>query len=137
MHFLEYKGILTVVRRDSNQADTQINDQLVASESHVKDAFIHKHCLFFFLLKKPYNTTWRYGILLNLKASMCLDTYNRRLLVTKNIYSKSRAARSGTFRQENGVPQGGTLRSTLFIVVKIELAWKIITAFHLLLIIDR
>lgn len=51
MHFLEYKGILTVVRRDSNQADTQINDQLVASESHVKDAFIHKHCLFFFCLK--------------------------------------------------------------------------------------
>ena len=54
----------------------------------------------FFDLEKAYDTTWRYGIL--------KDIHNRAMQVRVN------SSLSDYYDQEQGVPQGGVLFTTLF-----------------------
>lgn len=120
VYFLEYNGLL-----DKHQAGFRsgrsTTDQLVAFESYVRDAFIHKqHCLsVFFDLEKAYDTAWRYGILRDLHSfgvsGSMLNTIES-YLSERTFVVRVGNALSKHFIQENGVPQGGVLSCTLFIV---------------------
>ena len=96
-------------------------DHLVRFETALREAFVNKqHCFsVFFDLENTYDTTWRYGIL--------QDLFNfgvrGRMLGAIQSYLQDRTFRvklgttfSREFLQENGVPQGGVLSVTLFIV---------------------
>lgn len=118
--YLEYHGILDCFQAGfrSGRCTT---DQLVALESYIKDAFVHRqHCMsIFFDLEKGYDTAWRYGILRDLKSY----GVSGNMLNTLESYLSERifrvrvgAALSEIHTQENGVPQGCVLSCTLFII---------------------
>lgn len=120
IYFLEHNGIL-----DSSQAGFRsgrcTTDALVAFESYVRDAFVHKqHCItIFFDLEKAYDTTWRYGILLDLCSfGVCGNMLNviEDYLTHRTFRVRIGHVLSRVFTQENGVPQGGVLSCSLFIV---------------------
>lgn len=105
-------------------------DHLVRFENTVREAFIHKqHCLaVFFDLEKAYDTTWRFGILkdlaeLGIRGRMlnCLKDF----LSNRSFHVRLGSTLSKNFIQENGVPQGCILSTTLF-VVKMNSISKII-----------
>ena len=120
VYFLEYNGLLESCQAGF-RAGRSTSDQLVALESYVKDAFIHRqYCItVFFDLQKAYDTAWRYGILSDLKSF----GISGNMLNTIGSYMSKRTFRvrvgsaySRVHVQENGVPQGGVLSCTLFIV---------------------
>lgn len=105
-------------------------DHLVRLEQEIRDAFLYKqYCLaVFFDLEKAYDTTWRYGILrdladLGIRGRMlnCLSDF----LVKRTFQVRLGTVLSRIFVQENGVPQGCILSTTLFIV-KINSVNKVI-----------
>lgn len=88
--------------------------------SHVRDAFVHKQsCMsVFFYLDKAYDTAWRHGILLDLHSlGICGNMLNFvRSYLTDRTFWVQVGSISQYFTQENGVPQGGVISCTLFIV---------------------
>ena len=71
----------------------------------------------FFDLEKAYDTTWRYGILrdlhdLGLKGR--LPTFIESFLAERTIQVRVGSTLSDEFEQEEGVPQGSILSTTLF-----------------------
>ena len=96
-------------------------DSLSTFETYVRDSFINKEQVvaLFFDLEKAYDTTWRYGILkdlqdANLKGQLpksiqhCLSNRCFKIRVN-NICSEN-------YDQEAGIPQGGILSVTLFLL---------------------
>lgn len=120
MYFLEKQNIL-----DKNQCGFRschsTVDHLVRLETTIREAFVNKqHCVsVFFDLEKAYDTAWRYGILRDLYE---VGVRGRLLAIIKSYLSertffvKLGTALSREFVQEAGVPQGGVLSVTLFIV---------------------
>lgn len=120
IHFLESNKLLDPRQCGFREGRSTI-DHLVRIEAQIREAFIHKQ---FFLsvfldLEKAYDTTWRYGILRDLSH---LGVRGRMLDIIES-YLSDRTFRvrvgdvlSRTFVQETGVPQGGVLSCTLFIV---------------------
>lgn len=115
VYFLEYNVLLESCLAGF-RVGRSTNHQLVYLEACIKDAYIHKQCYMtvFFYIEKAYNTAWRYSILRDLKS---FGTSGN-VLDTLSSYMSTR-----TFRvrvefhvQENGMPQGGVLSCTLFIV---------------------
>lgn len=117
-------------------------DHLVRLENTIREAFLHKqHCLaVFFDLQKAYDTTWRYGILrdladLGIRGRMlnCLSDF----LSNRTFQVRLGVTLSRVFTQENGVPQGCVLSTTLF-VVKMNSVNKVIpsTLMHSLYVDD-
>lgn len=120
IHFLEYNGILDTLQAGF-RAGRSTTDNMVLLESYIRDAFVHnQYCLsVFFDLEKAYDTAWRYGIVQDLNAY----GINGNMLQVIQSYLSDRKFRvrignrlSRIFVQENGVPQGGLLSCTLFIV---------------------
>lgn len=120
LYFLEFHGLL-----DNHQAGFRMhrstNDNLVAFESYVRDAFVHKQsCMsVFFDLDKAYDTAWRHGILLDLHSlgiSGNMLNFVRSYLTDRTFRVRVGSSMSQYFTQENGVPQGGVISCTLFIV---------------------
>ena len=71
----------------------------------------------FFDLEKAYDTTWRYGILrdqhdLGLKGR--LPTFIESFLAERTIQVRVGSTLSDEFEQEEGVPQGSILSTSLF-----------------------
>lgn len=96
-------------------------DHLVRLEHEIREAFRYKqYCLaVFFDLEKAYDTTWRHGILQDLailgirgKMLKCLSDF----MNNRTFKVRLGTVLSHTFVQENGVPQGCVLSTTLFIV---------------------
>lgn len=96
-------------------------DHLVRLEHEIREAFRYKqYCLaVFFDLEKAYDTTWRHGILQDLanlgirgKMLKCLSDF----MTNRTFQVRLGTVLSRTFVQENGVPQGCILSTTLFIV---------------------
>lgn len=120
MHFLETNSLLDPCQCGFREGKST-TDHLVRIEAQIRDAFIHKQ---FFLsvfldMEKAYDTTWRFGILRDLSH---LGVRGRMLAIIES-YLSNRTFRvrvgtvlSRTFVQETGVPQGGVLSCTLFIV---------------------
>ena len=71
----------------------------------------------FFDLEKAYDTTWCYGILkdlhdMGLKGR--LPTFIQSFLEDRTIQARIRSTLSDLYDQEQGVPQGSILSTTLF-----------------------
>lgn len=120
MFFLERNSCLDKFQCGFRSARSTV-DHLVRFETFVREAFVNRQqCLsIFFDLEKAYDTAWRYGILQYL-----FDLgFRGRMLSAIQSYLQHRTFRvrlgktlSREFLQENGVPQGGVLSVTLFIV---------------------
>lgn len=96
-------------------------DHLVRLETTVREAFVNRQfCLsVFFDLEKAYDTTWRYGIINDLynfgiRGRMLGAIQN--YLERRTFHVKLGTTLSREFVQENGVPQGGVLSATLFLI---------------------
>ena len=104
------------------RSDRSTTDNLVRLETFIRDAFIKKEhvvvCLFvFFDLEKAYDTTWRYGILkdihkLGLRGRR--PTFIENFLADRAMQVRVGSSLSDYYDQEQGVPQGGVLSTTLF-----------------------
>ena len=73
----------------------------------------------FFDLEKAYDTTWRYGILkdihkLGLRGR--LPTFIENFLADRAMQVRVGSSLSDYYDQDQGVPQGGVLSTTLFIL---------------------
>lgn len=120
MHFLEANRLLDPFQCGFREQKSTL-DQLVRLESQIRYAFAHKQYFLsvFFDLEKAYDTTWRFGIL----RDLCALGIQGNMLKTIESYLSDRTFRvrigstlSKPFTQETGVPQGGVLSCTLFIV---------------------
>jgi len=96
-------------------------DHLVRLESFIRDAFIKKEHLtaVFFDLEKAYDTTWKYGIMKDLKDLGLmgrLPIFINNFLNDRHFKVRVGASHSHLQEQEMGVPQGSILSVTLFSV---------------------
>ena len=101
------------------RSDRSTTDNLVRLESFIRDAFIKKEHVVavFFDLEKAYDTSWRYGILkdihkLGLRGR--LPTFIETFLADRTMQVRVGSSLSDYYDQEQGVPQGGVLSTTLF-----------------------
>ena len=101
------------------RAGRSINDNLVRLETFIRDAFVKKEHVVavFFDLEKAYDTTWRYGIMkdihkLGLRGR--LPTFIESFLADRAMQVRVGSTLSDLYDQEQGVPQGGVLSTTLF-----------------------
>ena len=101
------------------RAGRSTNDNLVRLETFIRDAFVKKEHVVavFFDLEKAYDTTWRYGIMkdihkLGLRGR--LPTFIESFLADRTMQVRVGSTLSDLYDQEQGVPQGGVLSTTLF-----------------------
>ena len=101
------------------RAGRSTNDNLVRLETFIRDAFVKKEHVVavFFDLEKAYDTTWRYGIMkdihkLGLRGR--LPTFIESFLADRAMQVRVGSTLSDLYDQEQGVPQGGVLSTTLF-----------------------
>ena len=101
------------------RSDRSTTDNLVRLETFIRDAFIKKEHVVavFFDLEKAYDTTWRYDILkdihkLGLRGR--LPTFIENFLADRTMQVRVGSSLSDYYDQEQGVPQGGVLSTTLF-----------------------
>lgn len=94
-------------------------DHLVRLETFIRDAFRHKEHVVavFFDLEKAYDTTWKFGILqdmhkIGLRGN--LPKFICNFLSDRTFQVLLGTTLSDTFTQEEGVPQGAILSTTLF-----------------------
>merc|ERR1712237_73468 len=119
IYFLESNNLLTKFQAGF-RANRSTIDQLVRLDTFIKDAFLNKEHVVgvFFDLAKAYDTTWKYGIMkdlhkLGLRGNLPIFIQNFltertfTILLLGTLYSD-------TFDQEEGVPQGAILSTTLF-----------------------
>ena len=118
--YLESHNLLTNVQCGFRSRRSTI-DHLVRFETFCREAFIHNQHLVsvFFDLEKAYDTTWKYGIITDLRGFSLrgrLPNFISKCL--KNRYFKVRVGStfSDFHPQEMGVPQGSILSVTLFSV---------------------
>ena len=94
------------------RSDPCTTDNLVRLETFIRDSFIKKEHVVavFFDLEKAYDTTWRYGILKDIhKLGL-----RGRLPTDRPMQVRVGSSLSDYYDQEQGVPQGGVLSTTLF-----------------------
>jgi ribonuclease HI len=120
MWYLEVNHILTPNQSGFRKRRSTV-DQLVRLESLIREAFVKKQHVVavFFDIEKAYDTTWKYGIMKDLfdaglrgrLTSFVEGFLSDRLFKVRvgNTFSKF-------FSQENGVPQGCILSTTLFLL---------------------
>ena len=73
--------------------------------------------LCFLIWKKAYDTAWRYGILKDnhkLEFRSRLPTFTENFLADRTMQVRVGSSLSDYYEQEQGVPQGGVLSTTLF-----------------------
>ena len=101
------------------RTERSTNDNLIRLEIFIRNAFIKKEHVvaIFFDLEKAYDTTWRYGILkdlhdIGLKGR--LPSFIQSFLEDRTIQVRVGSTLSDLYDQEQGVPQGSILSTTLF-----------------------
>ena len=92
---------------------------MIRLETFIRDAFVNtEHAVaVFFALEKAYDTTWRYGILKDLHALGLkgrLPTFIQSFLEGRTIQVRVGSTLSDIYDQEQSVPQGSILSTTLF-----------------------
>ena len=128
IHYLESKGLLSKYQA-GYRARRGCVDQLVRLENFIKDAFLYDDHVVgvFFDLSKAYDTTWKYGILKDLHAMGIrgnLAYFIQNFLSDRTFFILLNGClhTDRTFIQEEGVPQGAILSTTLFNVKLNEIA---------------
>jgi len=94
-------------------------DQFVRLETWVREGLANREhvAAILFDLEKAYDTTWKYGILVDLfKAGLrgCLPIFISKFLENRHFRVRVGSTLSDQFNQETGVPQGSILSVTLF-----------------------
>ncbi|MCG8078476.1 MAG: reverse transcriptase-like protein, partial [Candidatus Thiodiazotropha taylori] len=101
------------------RSERSTNDNLIRLETFIRNAFINKEHVvaIFFDLEKAYDTTWRYGILKdlhNIGLKGRLPTFIQSFLGERMFQVRVGSTLSDLYDQEQGVPQGSILSTTLF-----------------------
>ena len=120
IYYLEKNNIITPYQAGFRKGRSTF-DQLINFESNIREAFIRKQHLIaiFFDLEKAYDTTWKYGILRDLKKSGLrglLPSFIGEFLKDRTFKVKIKNTLSDEYKQEMGVPQGSILSPILFIL---------------------
>ena len=94
-------------------------DHITSLETFIREAFLQKQHVttVFFDLEKAYDTTWRYGILQdlhNLGLRGRLPQFIKNFLTNRSFQVKIGSTKSEQKTQEEGVPQGSIISTTLF-----------------------
>ena len=115
--YLESNNLITKFQ-SGFRTERSTNDNLVRLETFIRDAFIKREHVVavFFDLEKAYDTTWRYGILKDLHN---FGLKGRLPNFIKSFLEDRTQVRVGStlsdlYDQEQGVPQGAILSTTLF-----------------------
>jgi hypothetical protein len=129
--YLESDNILTELHSGFRKGRSS-TDQLVRLESFVREAFIRgEHAVaVFFDLEKAYDTTWKYGILQDLRNAGLrgrLTNFLSNFLANRKFRVRVGSCLSDTYKQEIGVPQVSILSVTL-LVLKINSVVKCLPA---------
>ena len=116
--YLESNNLITKLQ-SGFRAERSTNDNLVRLETFIRDAFIKREHVVavFFDLEKAYDTTWRYGILKDLHnfgMKGRLPSFIKSFLEDRTIQVRVGSTLSDLYDQEQGVPQGAILSTTLF-----------------------
>ena len=116
--YLESNNLLTQYQ-SGFRAGRSTNDNLVRLETFIRDAFVKKEHVVavFFDLEKAYDTTWRYGIMKDIQKLGLrgrLPTFIESFLADRAMQVRVGSTLSDLYDQEQGVPQGGVLSTTLF-----------------------
>ena len=120
MWYLESKGKLRKEQCGFRRGRSTL-DALSALESEVRQAFVNGEQVtaVFFDLEKAYDTAWPHGILQDLKEVGLkgqLPNFIRNYLSNRRFNVRLNNTVSDTYDQEDGVPQGGILSVTLFLL---------------------
>ena len=120
--YLESNNLITKFQ-SGFRAESSTNDNLVRLETFIRDSFIKREHVVavFFDLEKAYDTTWRYGILKDLHnfgMKGRIPNFIKSFLEDRTIQVRVGSTLSDLYDQEQGVPQGAILSSTLFNVIK-------------------
>ena len=116
--YLESNNLLTKYQ-SGFRAKRSTSDNLVRLETFIRDAFIKREHVVavYFDLEKAYDTTWRYGILKDLHnfgLKGRLPNFIKSFLEDRTIQVRVGSTLSDLYDQEQGVPQGAILSTTLF-----------------------
>ena len=116
--YLESNNLITKLQ-SGFRAERSTNDNLVKLETFIRDAFIKREHVVavFFDLEKAYDTTWRYGILKDLHnfgMKGRLPNFIKSFLEDRTIQVRVGSTLSDLYDQEQGVPLGAILSTTLF-----------------------
>ena len=116
--YLEKKGLLNKVQCGFRTHRCTI-DHLIRLETFIREAFANNEHLVavFFDLEKAYDTTWKHGImqdLHNMGLRGCLPIFIENFLSNRTFRVLYGTKCSEEFVQEEGVPQGAILSTTLF-----------------------
>ena len=116
--YLEKNGLLAK-QQCGYRANRSTVDHLIRLETFIRDAFIQNQHLVavFFDLQKAYDTTWKHGILkdlhdMGLRGNLPIFIGN--FLSDRTFQVHLGTILSDVFHQEEGVPQGAILSTTLF-----------------------
>ena len=116
--YLESNDLISPIQ-SGFRSDRSTNDHLIRLETFIRDAFVNREHVVsvFFDLEKAYDTTWRYGILkdlhdLGLKGRLPL--FIKSFLEDRTMQVRIGSTLSDLYDQEQGVPQGSILSTTLF-----------------------
>ena len=116
--YLESNSIISEYQ-SGFQKSRSTTDQLVRLESYIRNAFVKKQQVvaIFFDLEKAYDTTWKHGILKDVhKIGIMgnLPKFISNFLSNRCFKVKVGSSFSDVYEQEQGVPQGSILSTTLF-----------------------
>ena len=116
--YLEKNGLLAK-QQCGYRANRSTVDHLIRLETFIRDAFIQNQHLVavFFDLQKAYDTTWKHGIqqdLHDMGLRGNLPIFIGNFLTDRTIQIHLGTILSDVFHQEEGVPQGAILSTTLF-----------------------
>ena len=117
---LESKGILSPFQHGFRK-NRSTCDALVALEMYIREAFAAGKFVIsvFFDLEKAYDTTWRYHIMKELHDEGFrgnLPIAIKKIIENRTFIVKVGQSTSTSHTQFEGVPQGGVLSTTLFIL---------------------
>ena len=119
--YLESNNLISPIQ-SGFRSERSTNDHLIRLETFIRDAFVNREHVVsvFFDLEKAYDTTWRYGIMkdlhdLGLKGR--LPIFIQSFLEDRTMQVCVGSTLSDLYDlydQEQGVPQGSILSTTLF-----------------------
>ena len=116
--YLESNDLISPIQ-SGFRSGRSTNDPLIRLETFIRDAFVNREHVVsvFFYLEKAYDTTWCYGILkdlhdLGLRGR--LPVFIQSFLEDRTMQVRVGSTLSDFYDQEQGVPQGSILSTTLF-----------------------
>ena len=120
--YLESNNLISPIQ-SGFRSERSTNDHLIRLETFIRDAFVNREHVVsvFFDLEKAYDTTWRYGIMkdlhdLGIKGR--LPIFIQSFLEDRTMQVRVGSTLSDHYDQEQGVPQGSILSTTLFNIKK-------------------